>query len=155
MRTVFRPFCKVLKIFEGTTSGIQLLDSSGSPVSCNFVSLETSSGGDDSRNGLILLEPSGMTTGVPEGPSGIVDGGASSMTGSGMLGDMCRSNNGIAQLVLGIGDRVKAINVTNTTLETSGTPPTGDGDLAVVCFITYGNVNVQNPLKDVQYGRGT
>ena len=150
MRTVFRPFCKVIKITEGASLGVDLLDSSGSPISCNFVSVETSASTNDSRYGILFLEPSGMTSNVPVGPSGMVDGGASSTTGSGMLGDMCKSNNGVAQLVLGIGDRVSAINLTLQPLDSPS-----DATKASICFITYGNVNVQNPLKDVHYGRGT
>ena len=98
----------------------------------------------------MLLEPSGMSSNVPTGPSGIFNGpgGASAVDGSGMLGDMCQGNAGTAQLVLGIGDRVSAVNV--TAWNTGGV--TG---LMVRCILTYGNVNVQNTLKDGEYGRGS
>jgi hypothetical protein len=153
MRTVFRPFFKVIDILgtaANNTSGVELRDSGGNLVSCNFVSVATS--GDDTTAGNVLvLEPSGMTSNVPVGPSAVESGGvlwmyggASSLTGSGALGDAC-SPGGTAQLVLGIGDRVEVVNLTNF----------GPGAGTIRCIITYGNVNVQNPIKDVGFGRGS
>jgi len=151
MRTIYRPFVKTFLVESTFTSGVTLTDSTGGEISCNFVNLTTSAGSGDSRHNVILLEPSGMTSNVPTGPSGMVDGGASAIDGSGMLGDIAQPNNGVAQLVLGIGDRVSAVNITNMVTEVTDTTANGT---FVRCFLTYGNVNVQNTLKDGQYGRG-
>ena len=162
MRTIYRPFVKTFLVESTFTSGVTLTDSTGAEISCNFVNLTTSSGSNDSRSNLIFLEPSGMTSNVPTGPSvgasagsgtgEIVASGCSAIDGSGALGDCCSPNNGVAQLVLGIGDRVSAVSISNMPAEVTDTTANGT---FVRCFLTYGNVNVQNPLKDGEYGRGS
>ena len=165
MRTVFRPYIKFITVPSSDPSGltavaVQLNDDRGFPISCNFVSVTTSCGTGAESN-FLMLTPSGMRSNVPEGPSslqaqanlgGIGASGltASANTGSaasGILGDMCAANGGTAQLVLGIGDRVEMINLQNI----------GAGGIGaeIACMITYGNVNVQNTLKDGMFGRGT
>ena len=156
MRTIYRPFVKTFLVESTFTSGVTLTDSTGAEISCNFVNLTTSSGSNDSRSNLIFLEPSGMTSNVPTGAivgvSGMEEGGCSAIDGSGALGDCCSPNNGVAQLVLGIGDRVSAVYISNMVTEVTDTTANGT---FVRCFLTYGNVNVQNPLKDGEYGRGS
>lgn len=163
MRTVFRPYIKFVNVpangGTGGAIGVQLNDDRGYPISCNFVSVTTSAGTGADENWL-LLTPSGMKSGVPLGPSGfnsVAEGhganGASGTTasandGSGILGDVCPANGGTAQLVLGIGDRVESINLSNW-----GTDVGLEAEIA--CMITYGNVNVQNTIRDTMFGRGS
>jgi hypothetical protein len=151
MRTVFRPFLKVIDVIGNAVSGVELKDSTGSLVSCNFVSV-TTSGGANTDGAVIILEPSAMTSNVPLGSSALditdrskwTPDGASAVDGAGALGDSC-APGGTAQLVLGIGDRVECVFLSN--ISTAGG--------TVKCLVTYGNVNVQNPLKDGDWGRGS
>jgi len=138
MRTVYRPFTKIIDVAGTGAVTVDLRDSNTAVVSCNYVSVESASG--TAADGFIFVQPtSGITA------SGMVATVAlppDTIAGSGMLGVACPNLNGICQLVLGIGDRVMQISLTNT------------GATATTCIVTYGNVNVQNPIKDTGYGRG-
>ena len=142
MRTVYRPFTKVITVAAGANADVVLTDSQTSAISCNFVSVESASG--TAADGYIYVQPvSGNAAGA-----GALGGSATSTSyptgaaASGMLGVALPNLNGVAQLVLGIGDRVNTINLLN-----SGASPTA-------CIVTYGNVNVQNTIKDTGFGRG-
>jgi len=143
-RTIYRPFTKVMTVAAGTAVDVGLTDSDSALVSCNFVSVESASG--TAPDGYVLVQPvSGNAAG--NGPTGasatIATGPASGNMTSGMLGVACPNLNGICQLVLGIGDRVTNISLINT------------GATATACIVTYGNVNIQNPVKDIAFGRGS
>tara|TARA_Y100000310_G_scaffold225820_1_gene227903 strand:+ start:483 stop:902 length:420 start_codon:yes stop_codon:yes gene_type:complete len=139
MRTVYRPFTKIIEVAPDTTVNVELRDSNANVVNCNFVSVESASG--TASDGFIFVQPtSGITASSSVATTALTPNTAD---GSGMLGVACPNLNGICQLVLGVGDRVMRVSLINT------------GDTATTCVITYGNVNVQNPIKDVGYGRGS
>ena len=138
MRTVYRPFTKIIDIAAAATANVELRDSASGIVSCNFVSVESASG--TAADGFILVQPTvGITAQFYVATNASQPSAAD---GSGMLGVACPNLNGVAQLVLGIGDRVEKISLINT------------GTTDTKCIVTYGNVNVQNPIKDTHYGRG-
>ena len=139
MRTIYRPFTKVITVAGGgAASDVDLLDSNEAAISCNFVSVESTSGA--STDGIILVQPTAGITAA--GTVATFAAQPSAVDGFGMLGVACPNLNGVCQLVLGIGDRVTQVRLINT------------GSTAVDCIVTYGNVNVQNTLKDIAYGRG-
>jgi hypothetical protein len=144
MRTFFRPYFKSILVAGGASVSVELNDSSGTPLGCNFVNIDTS-GDTTMTNNYIVVEPSGMLTGVPVGPSGVVEDGASSVNGSGVLGAGCKASGGTTQLVLGAGDRVFAINISNYGVDTTNTN----------CLITYGNVMTENTFKSNIYPAGS
>ena len=137
-RTVYRPFTKIIDVGATGTATVELRDSNTAVISCNFVSVESASG--TAADGFIYVQPtsgitaSGMVATIADGPT--------AADGSGMLGVACPNLNGVCQLVLGIGDRVKQISLINT------------GSSDTTCIVTYGNVNIQNPIKDIGFGRG-
>ncbi len=139
MRTVYRPFSKVITVAGGAEVSVELRDSNASVVDSNFVSVESVSG--TAADGYIFVQPT----------SGLLAAGTSATTvltpttadSSGMLGVILPNLNGIGQLVLGIGDRVNTVSLINT------------GASDTNCVVTYGNVNVQNILKDTKFGRGS
>lgn len=137
-RTVYRPFTKIIDVAATGTATVDLRDSNTAVISCNFVSVESASG--TAADGFIYVQPtsgitaSGMVATTADGPT--------APDGSGMLGVACPNLNGVCQLVLGIGDRVKQISLINT------------GSSDTTCIVTYGNVNIQNPIKDIGFGRG-
>jgi len=142
-RTVYRPFTKVITVAAATEVKVELKDSTAALVSCNFVSVESASG--TSNDGFILVQSvSGDAAGAgPAGASATNAAQPTSPTTSGMLGVACPNLNGVCQLVLGIGDRTNCVSLINT------------GSAAVDCIVSYGNVNIQNPVKDIAYGRGS
>jgi len=140
-RTTFRPFSKLITLASNGEADVLLSDSTHGPASsttmngCNYVSVESASG--TAPDGYILVQPtSGITAAVSAHPGG----GPSGTDGSGMLGVILPNLNGVAQLVLGGKDRIRGIHLWNT------------GVTATTCIITYGNVCVQNTLKDGLYG---
>jgi hypothetical protein len=139
MRTVYRPFSKVITVAGGGEASVELRDSEANVISCNFVSVESVSG--TAADGYIYVQPtSGL---IAMGTSATTTANPDGVTASGMLGVILPNLNGIGQLVLGVGDRVNTISLINT------------GSSASNCVVTYGNVNVQNTIKDVNFGRGS
>ena len=129
-RAFYRPFTKWIELALDTSTTVSLVDSEGTSLACNFVSVE-------------CLADAGQ-------PTAIVSMHASSLassptvsigeSASGMLGTACPAGGGVAQLSIGLD------SVTDVGLVTSGA--------AVSAIVTYGNVMVGNSLKDNQRPRG-
>ena len=156
-RSYFRPFTKILLMSTNQQNmAVDLVDSSGGALPCNFVSVDTSTGA--TKPTWVELHASSMTqwTGVPSGTMTIpryASGGGDSVPlaeatsgtlgvgGSGLLMTACVGNGGTAQLPLGGGDSVKSVG-----LRLAYNPASIADNVLVI--LTYGNVRTGNTLKD-------
>jgi hypothetical protein len=132
-RSFYRPFTKVLDLAADTSYTVDLTDSAGQTLKCNFVSLECSAAGTTGQHNFVLLSASSLASGTNAFDSVV--------GGSGTLGVVAQSNGGVAQLPLGLANGVE-----NVGLQVSGE--------TTFAILTYGNVMVGNTLKDSQRPQG-
>jgi len=132
-RSFYRPFTKVLDLAANTSYTVDLTDSAGFSLPCNFISLECSSAGSTTSPDWVLLSASSLASGTNAFDDVV--------GGSGTLGVVANSQGGVAQLVTGMN-----AGLTTVGLQVSGA--------ATVAFLTYGNVMVGNTLKDNQRPQG-
>ena len=134
-RSFYRPWTKVVgPILTNTVTEVDLTDSTGRTLECNFISVECSA----TTGGILQLHASSIPSGVT------ISETQAAADVSGFMGTATTQSGGVAQLVMGLGDVTNKIQ-----LLTYSTPATG-----VLCFINYGNVMQGNTLKDAQRPRG-
>ena len=141
MREHFRPYTLVSQMSGNqiSASAITLKDTAGNPLKCNYISV-TASGIDANADFVVQASSVGLNT--PTGPgSGIVTRGFPTASGvigqtSGFVGGAATVSKGIVEFVLSDADRVSEIQIASDSVE--------------VCnyFITYGQVQTGNPLRD-------
>lgn len=135
-REYLRPFSKMVRIADADAHIIELKDTAGTFLECNYVTVEAVSGG---GNSVFLATPSGIQLSAANDKYV-----ASSMLGvaSGTFGLV--SNNAGGSVVLGLApyDSVKAIVLSQ------------DEATAVTYVVSYGNVALSNQLQDGTASRG-
>jgi len=130
METQFRPYTILATAASVTPSSIELRDTSGSLLECNYISVE-SSGTTDSFFSVSYDAP-GITTPLANQTT------APSLLGhtSGITGGIGRSSGGVVEFLLSDKDRVSTIQICpSTTAEAT-------------YFITYGQIQRGNPGRD-------
>ena len=132
MREFFRPYTIVAQLTNTDVSSVTLADSAGTALKSNFVSVETSS-----ANNTAWASVTASSISVSAARAGVVPP-ASALLGtvSGLIGGVAPSNKGVVEFVLSDADRVDTLDLSLSEDET------------VNFFITYGQVQTGNPLRD-------
>jgi len=130
METQFRPYTILASLASVTPSSIELRDTSGSLLECNYISVE-SSGTTDSFFSVSYDAP-GITTPLANQTT------APSLLGttSGITGGIARSSGGVVEFLLSDSDRVSTIKISPSVAT------------ARTYFITYGQIQHGNPGRD-------
>tara|TARA_R110000824_G_scaffold91939_1_gene223334 strand:- start:522 stop:956 length:435 start_codon:yes stop_codon:yes gene_type:complete len=143
MRQNFRPYSITSYSDSITPSGITLTDSAGTPLKCNYVSVESSGQGGD---GLFSVTLSSIQVSATQAPgTGIakpVPAAALQGITSGLIGGTAPDNKGVVEFVLSDADRVDTLYISQST-----TGPTR-------YFINYGEVQHGNDLRDNLRAKG-
>ena len=130
METQFRPYT-ILATF-GTTDGssIELRDTSGNSLDCNYISVESSGGNNTFFT--VSYDAPGITTPLASQTA------ASALLGttSGITGGLGKSNGGVVEFLLSDSDRVSTIQLSPSTVAEA------------TYFITYGQIQRGNPGRD-------
>jgi len=130
METQFRPYTILATAASVTPSSIELRDTSGSLLECNYISVESSSVIDSFFS--VSYDAPGITTPLTNQTA------ANALLGhtSGITGGIGRSSGGVVELLLSDSDRVSSIQISpSTTAEAT-------------YFITYGQIQHGNPGRD-------
>jgi len=135
-REYLRPFSKMVRIADADAHIIELKDTAGTFLECNYITVEAVSG---SGSSVFLATPSGIDLSAANDKYV-----ASSMLGiaSGTFGLASNSAGGSVVLGLAPYDSVKAIVLSQGVAE------------AVTYVVSYGNVALANQLQDSQASRG-
>jgi hypothetical protein len=139
-REFLRPFTRVITIADGDAHSVDLTDSAGAILSCNYITVEAVSGGGTS---FFQVIPSGTNVNMP--PSEYVAStvyAAEVGIASGING--LASNNSGGSIVLGLApfDAVSRVVISQ-------------GDTARTAYaVSYGNVALANQVQDSQASRG-
>ena len=122
---------------------VDLTDSNGKVLPCNFISVECSS---DVGTGFLQLHASSLKVGPNTDRNPIPHSSEThaAVGASGFMGTATTTGGGVAQLVMGLGNYAEKVQ-----LLTYGITGTG-----VTCFVTYGNVMTGNTLKDNELPQG-
>jgi len=143
-RTFYRPYTKVLTpITTDTVTEVDLMDSNGRALPCNFISVECSSSNTD---GFVQLHASSLKVAPNSNrnPRNIDSQNHAAVGASGFMGTATTPAGGVTQLVMGLGNYAEKVQ-----LRTYGITGTG-----VTCIVTYGNVMAGNTLKDNELPQG-
>ena len=128
METQFRPYTLLATLTD--VSSIELRDTSGSLLECNYVSVESSGTGESFFS--VSYEAPGITTPLANQTA------ASALLGttSGITGGIGKSNGGVVEFLLSDSDRVSTIKI-SPSIASSRT-----------YFITYAQIQRGNPGRD-------
>ena len=137
MREAYRPFTKIVTLSDQDELTIDLQDSAGSSISCNYIKVEAVSGGAGSGE-MFFAFPVGISVG-----SSVAASGLASVAGSGVLGVGAAIGTGSVVLSLSPSDACSSIKLSQTI--------TG----SVAYAITYGVVTLSNPIRDTQFDSGS
>ena len=141
-REFLRPFTKVITIADGDAHSVDLTDSAGTILSCNYITVEAVSGGGTS---FFQVIPSGIPGTVNMSPTAFVAStvyAAEAGIAQGING--LASNNSGGSIVLGLApfDAVSRVVISQ-------------GDTARTAYaVSYGNVALSNQVQDSQASRG-
>ena len=145
MRQAFRPYVKVLKIGASTAKlKVDLTDSSGTPMECNYIQVEPLAGGFESGWFLVVPIISASSTAMAA-DSMPTASSIEVLTGidlSGVTGGAGNMITGAVVLSLATGDKSKSLYISQSSAT------------ATWYSITYGNVRVSNSLSDNQLPTG-
>lgn len=132
MREFFRPYTKLVTLASQDASTVELHDTSGNLLDCNFVTVEAASG---TGSSFFLAVPSGINVAKAAADS-VVASALGTLTTSGVNG-LTSSNSG-GSVVFGLGDfdKIKALILSQAD------------SASVNYLINYGNVNLSNPRAD-------
>jgi hypothetical protein len=133
MREYFRPYSLAITLDSVTASGVTLVDTAGSALKCNYISVECSSGGTDDFF-RVMIEPPNLTT-----PVANTTGAAASLgldTSAAVCGYADQNDGRVVEFLLSDADRANHITIQQSS--------TAKGNY----FITYGQVQTGNPLRD-------
>ena len=135
MREAFRPYVKVITLSNQDKLEVSLTDSSGTQMDCNYIQVESVSGGTGEGNFLVV--PTGISTALGADAAPAASGIAVSVgTLSGVAAGTANIATGSVVMSLPYNDVSKAI-----WLSQSENGPNN-------YTITYGNVRVTNSLAD-------
>lgn len=131
METQFRPYTIIASLSTLTPSSIELQDTAGDALACNYVSVQSSSANFNFFR--VSYDPDGLTTPL-----------ASFSTMANMLGDTSgvvgvvgsTYTGGVVELLLSDKDRISQIQLSQDTTD------------EVKYMITYGQIQHGNPLRD-------
>ena len=128
MRQTLKPYTKIYTVSAGTTEVVELRDTSGTLVDCNYLSVEANVSVTDQAS--IHVEPSSIYANQVElsSTSGIV-------TFSGAGGVTFQSGGGPVELSVADFDRFNAVRITAYDKDTK-------------LILNYGVIKHQNPLRD-------
>ena len=133
METQFRPYTLVAKLTDTSPSSIELKDTAGDPLLCNYVSVQSSSSNFNFFR--VSYDPDGLTTPLANfstmanmlgDTSGVVGAVGSTYTG------------GVVELLLSDKDRTSTIQLSHDV----------PGSREALYIITYGQIQHGNPLRD-------
>jgi hypothetical protein len=131
MRQNFRPYSIVANLASIATSAITLSDSAGTPLKCNYVSVESSGG----ANGFFSVSLSSIqVSAVDDGyvvPAVTLEGFT-----SGSVGGLAPCDKGVVEFVLSDADRVDTLYLSQNLAD------------ATRYLINYGEVQHGNDLRD-------
>jgi len=135
-REYLRPFTKAVTINDAAANTVELRDSAGNLMDCNYVTVEAVSG---NGNSFFLATLSGVNVGM-----GATDYLANSMNGiaSGVNGLASNNNGGSVVFGLSHFDSVQAVVISQAAADT------------VTYLVSYGNVTLSNQVADAQAPRG-
>ena len=133
MREYFRPYSLVIELDSATASGVTLVDTAGGALKCNYISVECSSAGTDDYF-RVMIEPTGLTTPVANTTTAALSEGLD--TSAAVCGYADQNDGRVVEFLLSDKDRADTI-----TIQQSGTA-------VGKYFITYGQVQTGNPLRD-------
>jgi len=133
MREYFRPYSLAIQLDSATVSGVTLVDTAGTPLKCNYISVECSSAGTDDFF-RVMIDPAGLTTPIAKTTTAALSLGLD--TSAAVCGYADQNDGRIVEFLLSDADRAQDI-----TIQQSGTAL---GNY----FITYGQVQTGNPLRD-------
>ena len=133
MREYFRPYSLAIELSDAVASGVTLVDSAGTALKCNYISVECSSAGTDEFF-RVMIEPSDLTT-----PSANTSTAAASMgltTSAAVCGYADIDEGRVVEFLLSDADRASLITIQQSD------------SVIGRYFITYGQVQTGNPLRD-------
>jgi hypothetical protein len=130
METQFRPYTILASLASVTPSSIELRDTSGNSLECNYISVESSGTADSFFS--VSYDAPGITTPLANQTT------APSLLGttSGITGGIARSSGGVVEFLLSDNDRVSTIKISPSVAT------------ARTYFITYGQIQRGNPGRD-------
>jgi len=134
MREYFRPYSLVVTLSDTNASSITLVDTAGSALKCNYISVECSATTTDEYF-RASINPTGLTT-----PLGTTIAASSTMglvTSAGVSQYASLSDKSIVEFLLSDADRSSLIE-----LQLSENSVVGN------FYITYGQIQTGNPLRD-------
>ena len=128
MRQVIKPFTKIYTVAADTTEIIELRDTSGTLIECNYLSVETDSS--VTAQGYVHIEPSSIYANEVNlsSTSGSVD-----FSGTG--GVTFQRGGGPIEISVADADRFNAVRITSY-------------DQTAALILNYGVIKHQNPLRD-------
>ena len=131
MREYFRPYTIVAQLANTNVSSITLADSEGNALLSNYVSVEASGEGD------AWFSVTASSISVAQADNNSVPP-ASALLGdvSGLVGGIGKTNTGVVQFVLSDADRISKIDLSLSE------------NNATNFFITYGQIQTGNPMRD-------
>jgi len=142
MREQFRPYTMILGPFTDTTvSAVTLVDTGGTALKCNYISVESSATGGTSFFTARIDAPN-LTTPLANQTTAALSKGLET---SGFVGGASKMVGGYpVEFVLYDGDRTDSVTIQCT-----------DADFTNAYFIvTYGQVWTGNPLRDGERPKG-
>jgi hypothetical protein len=137
MRQAFRPYVKLVGVTDQAPVTVNLTDSSGTAIDCNYIQVEDVSGHTGAGGGddFFLVIPNGLST--AEGEANFPDAsGITNNSASGIAGGIASVPTGTVVLSLAPSDVSNSIRLSQSN--------TSDHLYAV----TYGNVRVTNSFAD-------
>ena len=147
MREQFRPYTMVLGPFtDNTVSAVALVDTGGTALKCNYISVESSAtGGGAEANLTARIDVDGLTTPLANQSTAAATFGNDT---SGFVGGATRGGQGYPiEFVLDDGDRANNITLQYANLDITG------GSTYVI--LTYGQVWTGNPIRDGNRPKGS
>lgn len=160
MRETFRPYNKIIEIYDANQHAVVLTDSSGGPIACNYISVMSTSSDNGGTTDQFQIIPSGSNTlyggnyvsggvwdtygaaqyglsGRDRGPSGYPNASArTSNSLSGVLGLHGNADTDTLTLSLATHEAARAIIITQT------------GTNAKRYVVTYGQIKEANTRAD-------
>lgn len=138
MEAQFKPYGLTATLSDTDASSITLTDTAGTPLKCNFVSVEASGENPDAFF-RVAMESASQTTPL----AGYVATSGSVGATSGVVGGYASVNKGAVEFLLADVDRTSVIQLQL------------DEDGACVFFITYGQVQHGNVGRDNERPSGS
>lgn len=137
MREFFRPYTQIITLTNLTKSQVFLNDTSGTPISCNYVTVHPVSSSASNPDGIFSIIPVGLngSLNTPAGSQATADSMGDN-TGSGITGVVTSQAGGVATLALGPFDSINSIYISQSN------------EKDTTYAVTYGIVSLANPKAD-------